>query len=34
LDLGRRIFRYPCSFLIYSESFDELPAPLLAHVGD
>jgi hypothetical protein len=32
LDLGRRIFRYPCSFLIYSESFDELPAPLLAHV--
>ena len=32
LDLGRRIFRYPCSFLIYSESFDKLPAPLLAHV--
>jgi len=32
LDLERRMFRYPCSFLIYSESFDNLPAPLLAHV--
>ena len=32
LDLKRRIFRYPCSFLIYSKSFDKLPAPLLAHV--
>jgi hypothetical protein len=26
------MFRYPCSFLIHSDSFDELPAPLLAHV--
>jgi len=26
LDLERRLFRYPCSFLIYSESFDALPA--------
>jgi hypothetical protein len=25
-DLTRRLFRYPCSFLIYSESFDALPA--------
>lgn len=24
-DLGTRMFKYPCSFLIYSESFDELP---------
>jgi hypothetical protein len=26
-DLRRRIFRYPCSFLIYSEAFDALPGP-------
>jgi hypothetical protein len=26
LDLTRRMFRYPCSFLIYSEAFDALPA--------
>jgi hypothetical protein len=26
LDLNRRMFRYPCSFLIYSEAFDALPA--------
>ena len=25
-DLRRRLFRYPCSFLIYSEAFDGLPA--------
>ena len=25
LDLTRRMFRYPCSFLIYSEAFDALP---------
>jgi hypothetical protein len=25
-DLTRRIFRYPCSFLIYSEAYDALPA--------
>ncbi|MCA1597312.1 MAG: hypothetical protein LC772_12935, partial [Chloroflexi bacterium] len=25
-DLKRRLFRYPCSFLIYSEAFDGLPA--------
>jgi hypothetical protein len=27
LDLTRRMFRYPCSYLIYSEAFDALPAP-------
>ena len=27
-DLERRIFRHPCSFLIYSESFDALPAAM------
>lgn len=29
LDLKRRMFRYPCSFLIYSEAFDALPKPAL-----
>lgn len=28
LDLHSRLFRYPCSYLIYSESFDALPSPL------
>jgi hypothetical protein len=27
LDLNSRIFRYPCSFLIYSEAFNALPRP-------
>ncbi len=26
-DLRKRLFKYPCSFLIYSESFADLPAP-------
>ena len=26
LDLQRRVFRYPCSYMIYSEAFDALPA--------
>jgi hypothetical protein len=29
LDLADRLFRYPCSFLIYSDSFDSLPPALL-----
>lgn len=29
LDLNRRLFRYPCSFLIYTEAFDALPDQLL-----
>jgi hypothetical protein len=28
-DLQTRMFRYPCSFLIYSDAFDSLPAPML-----
>lgn len=28
-DLQTRMFRYPCSFLIYSEAFDALPQPML-----
>jgi len=27
-DLERRMFRYPCSYLIYSEAFDALPAEM------
>jgi hypothetical protein len=26
-DLTRRMFQYPCSYLIYSEAFDNLPEP-------
>lgn len=26
-DLQRRIFRYPCSYLIYSDAFDAIPEP-------
>ncbi|MFT4111166.1 hypothetical protein [Silvibacterium sp.] len=31
-DLRTRIFRYPCSYLIYSESFDALPEPAKSYV--
>lgn len=31
-DLTTRIFRYPCSYLIYSEAFDALPQPAKAYV--
>jgi len=31
-DLQNRIFRYPCSYLIYSESFDTLPEPAKSYV--
>jgi hypothetical protein len=32
LDLRTRIFRYPCSYLIYSDSFEALPEPAKGHV--
>jgi hypothetical protein len=32
LDLKRRLFRYPCSYLIYSASFDALPAEMKDYV--
>lgn len=32
LDLHTRLFRYPCSYLVYSSAFDGLPAPALAYV--
>jgi hypothetical protein len=32
LDLTTRIFRYPCSYLVYSDSFSALPEPAKAYV--
>ncbi len=32
LDLQHKLFRYPCSYLIYSEAFDALPKPALDHL--
>jgi hypothetical protein len=32
LDLQTRLFRYPCSFLIYSQAFDEIPAVMREHL--
>lgn len=31
-DLKRRLFAYPCSYLIYTEAFDALPAPVKDYV--
>ncbi len=31
-DLNRRLFRYPCSYLIYSQSFDALPEEMKQYV--
>jgi len=31
-DLRKRIFKYPCSYLIYSAAFDTLPAPAKEYV--
>lgn len=31
-DLRTRIFKYPCSYLIYSEAFDALPEPAKSYV--
>lgn len=32
LDLTRRLMKYPCSYLIYSESFDGLPTAVKDHI--
>lgn len=32
LDLRHKLFRYPCSYLIYSDAFDALPKPALEEV--
>lgn len=34
LDLRTRMFKYPCSYLIYSEAFTKLPAELKSHVWE
>jgi hypothetical protein len=31
-DLQTRLFKHPCSYLIYSEAFDQLPEPLKAQI--
>lgn len=31
-DLQTRLFKYPCSYLIYSEAFDNLPTPMKEHL--
>jgi hypothetical protein len=31
-DLSQRMFRYPCSYLIYSDSLNELPRPMYDYV--
>ncbi|MCC9605563.1 hypothetical protein LOC68_22320 [Blastopirellula sp. JC732] len=33
LDLQTRLFRYPCSYLIYSEQFDQLPPPAKSYIA-
>jgi hypothetical protein len=32
LDLTNRLFKYPCSFLIYSEQFDAMPDVVRQHI--
>ncbi len=32
LDLTRRLFKYPCSYLVYSQAFTELPPEMLDYV--
>ena len=31
-DLQKRIFKYPCSYLIYSEAFDTIPGPAKEYI--
>lgn len=31
-DLRKRIFKYPCSYLIYSEAFDAIPSPAKEYI--
>ena len=31
-DLKTRLFNYPCSYLIYTDAFDALPAPMKGQV--
>lgn len=34
LDLNTRLFKYPCSFLIYSAQFDALPNRVKSYIGE
>jgi hypothetical protein len=34
LDMEKRLLRYPCSYMIYSEAFDRLPTPVKRAVYD
>lgn len=34
LDMQTRMFKYPCSYLVYSPSFDALPDPVRRYVAD
>jgi hypothetical protein len=31
-DLSTRIFKYPCSYLIYSKAFDDIPEPAKSYI--
>lgn len=31
-DLSHRIFRYPCSYLVYSQAFDQIPEPAKGYI--
>ncbi len=31
-NLQTRLFKYPCSYLVYSEAFDNMPEPMKAHL--
>ena len=31
-DLTTRLFKYPCSYMIYSDSFEQLPTPVKTEV--
>ncbi len=33
-DLKKRLFKYPCSYLIYSPAFDRLPKPVKQYVSE
>ena len=33
LDLQTRLFKYPCSYLVYSPAFDRLPAPVKTYLA-
>ena len=32
-NLKSRLFKYPCSYLVYSASFKQLPAPVRQHIA-